>query len=158
MSDVLGVLARLVGTDAPFAALVKGLAFVGGFISAYVLDQEAERSAAVGACVVVLLDLVTGIGAAIHQGKPVTSRCFRRTVTKALGYFAVVILAAVIEVTITKSTQAPLVVGILWLVIAAEGLSVLENIRRMGIKVRFNALRRVLDGVVAEGEPEKEMP
>ena len=126
---------------------IKTTAMALGMLSAYLFDEPAEMAAFTGAGALVIVDTITGVMKAISKQDPVTSRTLGRGLSKTFGYLAVVIVAAVVEHTITLQTHVPIVTSVLWLVIATEGLSILENVRALGL-ARFPIVERVLDGVV----------
>lgn len=117
----------------------------------YLFDQPSELDAAVGAGALVVADTITGFLAAWRQGHERTSYRLSRVITKTFGYLSVVLIGAVAEKTFGKSL--PTVQAILWLIIATEGYSILENVEKMGLG-RFKALRSIL-GKVMETETPK---
>ena len=127
--------------------LLKIAAVTFAIISHYLFDKPSEQSAAIGAGVLVLMDSVTGYLAAWRRKQARTSHKLGRVITKSFGYLAVITIAAVCEDTF--SNALPIVDGVLWLIIATEGYSILENVERMGLG-RFAFLRSILGKVLAD--------
>jgi toxin secretion/phage lysis holin len=130
------------------------LKVIGAMIGAafgYVFNEPAENSSAIGVGVLLVFDLVTGVMAAIKQKKAVTSIAFSRTLNKVFGYLAILAVAGVVERTILESVRAPIMVGVLWMMIAREGLSIIENTRKCGL-TGFGFLENILDGVKEHGK------
>jgi len=145
--------------------LVKVAAVFFGAISGYVLDGPGTADAALGAAILILLDTVTGYLAAVVKKRPRTSVVLGRVLTKTFGYMSVVVVAAVLEqvfpgsgaFTVTVGENAiplSLVGGVLWLIIAVEGYSILENVEEMGLG-RFRFLRRILGKALETVEEEE---
>lgn len=115
----------------PLAGFAAGLG--------YFLPTEAQQSAALGAVYLVLLDTVTGIVAARMSGKAISSAKFGRALVKLLAYSSVlsVFSVCVRHIPGAAVAQGPSVTGILTLIIGTEGISVLENVRAMGVSLPF---------------------
>lgn len=147
-TDLPGRLLKLLSFN-DSAGIVKGIASVLGIVAGYVFDGDAARSAAIGVCILVILDTVTGFWAAVVQGVPRTSAKIARVLSKVFGYAAVTGVAAVSANTIAKGLNTPIVTGVLWLIIATEGLSILENAEKMGL-AHFGFLRSILGKVIQD--------
>lgn len=109
-------------------ALVAGAASVGE----YLLPQEASRELALAAALLVLLDTGTGMWASLVSGKKVSSARFSRVFSKLFGYGSVVAVCGV--ATHSVPVADGLVPGVLGFVTMTEGISILENVGRMGVK------------------------
>lgn len=133
------------------AGAVKTLAVILGVALGYLFDQQAELDSAIGAGILLIFDTLTGFAAAVVAKEVRTSRKMARVLTKSFGYLAVIIVAAVAEKTIGFKHDAPIVTGILWLIIATEGYSILENVEKMGVG-KFTALRKLLGKHLDDGE------
>lgn len=130
--------------DAP---LFKYAAGVAGTVWGYLFPDQAVRDAAVAAATLVALDTVTGLWAAVVTGKAVKSATFSRVLSKLLGYGSVVAVAAVVtrHVPGASSWQAMSVSAVVTLVICTEAISILENVRKLGIKLPFGMERLLSD-------------
>lgn len=102
----------------------------------YFLPLQASRELAVAAILLVALDTITGIWAALVRGRKVSSSKFARVLSKLLGYGSVVIVCSVGSKAVpgAASLQAPAVCWVLGFVAITEGISILENVGRMGVK------------------------
>ena len=138
--------------------VVKGVVMVAGALAGYLFDGPGKVDAAVGAVIVVALDTITGYLAAVIRKRRRSSYALSRVVSKVAGYMSVVVLAAVLEKVFpdggaftiafgdNKIALSP-VGGVLWLIIAVEGYSILENVEKIGCG-RFKFLRRLLGKVI----------
>lgn len=128
------------------------IALLGGAV-AYFLPTEAQQGAAIGAAHLIALDTLTGVVAARMTGKAITSAKLGRALVKLLAYSSVLSVVAICVKHIPGAgiAQAPTVTGVLSLILATEGISVLENVRAMGISLPFG-----LEGWLAGRIPQKE--
>ncbi|MEQ1761602.1 MAG: phage holin family protein [Pyrinomonadaceae bacterium] len=122
-----------------------------GMASTYLFDSPSEIQNALGAGLLVLVDTITGIMVAVKKRKPRSSAKLSRVLTKLFGYLSVVAVAAVCSKAVPGLTL-PIVDAVLWLVIATEGLSILENADALGLG-RFAVLKKLL-GTFSEGSDE----
>lgn len=113
----------------------------------YVFPTKDLQDTAVAASVLVVLDTLTGITAVFVEKKPRTSAGFARVLAKAFAYLSVCAVAAIVEKTIFKGSGLSISMGVLWLVIATEGISVIENVERIS-GGRFRWLRAILGKVL----------
>ena len=102
----------------------------------YLLPLEASRELALAAGVLVLLDTATGVWAAFVSGRRVSSARFSRVFSKLLGYGSVMVVCGVAtHVAPGAEALQPLAVSaVLGFVTMTEGISILENVGRMGVK------------------------
>lgn len=132
---------------------IKTLAGLGAGAVAYLVPTEAAQSLYIGAGLLILLDTVTGLWASYLTGKAIKSAKMARLGTKVIGYGSVVIVAAV--ATNAHPSFAGMreiaVCSVLGFVLATEGLSVLENVSKMGLKVP-KRLREALRGARDESQ------
>ncbi|UOF77579.1 holin family [Caudoviricetes sp.] len=145
LSDVYGYLNKLFAFQ-DHAGVLKVASGVFGAVLGYLFDQPAELSAVTGVGILLVADLITGVMAAVKKKTAVTSIALSRTLTKVFGYCSVLAVAGVVERTIFETIRAPIMVGCLWVMIATEGLSILENVRKCGVR-GFGFLENILDGV-----------
>lgn len=131
--DDLWTWTKLVATGA-LAALIE------------LLDYDPKLIVLV--CVLVLLDLTTGIYASIKRGDPITARRLRSTITKTLQYIAILltfsIIAAAFEVLTWMREAAFAYVALI------ESKSITENVYGdtefwTGVMNMKNLLRREAD-------------
>lgn len=134
-------------------ALLKWPMAVGMGLVEYILPGRQIQEAAVAVLALIVLDTVTGLWAARVKGIAITSARMGRVFTKLLGYGSVlvVIAAATRHVPGIGSTQEVAAALVLGLIIATEGVSVLENCLKMElslpvINVLLEKLRPVLEG------------
>lgn len=132
---------------------LKALILGGMAAAAYVFPTKDLQDTAIAASVLVLLDTVTGIVAVFIEKKPRTSQGFARVIAKAFAYLSVCAVAAIVEKTIFKGSGLSISMGILWLIIATEGISVIENVERIS-GGKFRWLRALL-GKVIDQDKEK---
>ncbi|MCW5941083.1 MAG: phage holin family protein [Fimbriimonadaceae bacterium] len=147
-------LAKAVG-DAP---LGKSLAAVLGAVLGYLFPDQAGREAGLAAFGMVLLDTLTGLAAAVATGQPVRSARFGRVVAKIFGYGATIAVCAVVTRHVPGAApwQPVSVSAVVTLIIVTEAISVLENVRRLGVRLPLG-LERALEGrrgKDGDGQPE----
>lgn len=155
IEDLPHWLHKLAAFQAGWGGFLKVVIAASGLVYQYFVAGPNTVDAAVGAGILVIFDTLTGFMAAVAQKRRRTSRRLSRVITKTFGYLAVVVVAAVAQKTIAKGSTLPLVDLVLWLVIATEGYSVLENVEKMGLG-RFKALRKLLGKVVEDDDKEPE--
>lgn len=78
-----------------------------------------------------LVDLVTGVWAAVRERQPITSERLRRSVVKSVVYLLALIVAAVAERFIF-GPSVPILKVVSGVVASTELLSILENLSRIG--------------------------
>ena len=127
--------------------LLKLLSAGIGVTLGYLFRGQTEMESAIGAFVLIVVDTATGWAAAMKNKRPRTSAKLSRIITKLFGYLAVIAVASVVEQNILRG--APVVNGTLWIIIATEGYSIMENVERIGLG-RFEILRRILGKVIEE--------
>jgi toxin secretion/phage lysis holin len=121
----------------------------------YLLPTDAAKGMAIGAAVFIALDTVTGVWAAIVKKKAFTSQRFARIGSKLIGYSAVVIVCAVATNALpaARGMQETAICGVIGFVLATEGLSILENVAKMGLPVP-QRLKDILKGAKEGQGPE----
>lgn len=149
--------------------MIKAIcAFVGGLVS-YVFPDSATKTLALFALILLTVDTISGVMAAIHEGKRITSSAFKRVLEKFLGYSFVVLVASLCAHAVSmhwKDANAVAIAisagaALAWIILV-EGISILENVRRMGVAVpaflvrRLTRLRKHLDTDNEPDEPGKE--
>ncbi|MBN9503834.1 MAG: hypothetical protein BGO01_08845 [Armatimonadetes bacterium 55-13] len=102
----------------------------------YLLPEHGSRDLALAAAALILLDTATGFWAALVSGKRVSSAKFSRVLTKLLGYGSVVVVCGVASHAVPGAAgfQPVAISGVLGFVVLTEGISILENVGRMGVK------------------------
>lgn len=138
-----------------WVSVLKGASLVMVAIGGYLFPTEVLRQAAVAAFICVCLDAATGVTAAVVEKKPRTSQSAVRTIIKLFAYLSVCAVASVTERTLLAGSGMSIIMGVLWLIIATEGLSILENVERIG-QGRFKHLRSLLGKVLADDEKQQE--
>ena len=116
------------------AALKWSLAGASAVIT-YFLPTPHLRELALGVVTFVILDTLTGIMASSTEGKAIKSAKFSRLITKSTGYSIWVILATIAAKQIpTFGDLAPAAAsGAMVFALVAEGISIGENLDRMGV-------------------------
>lgn len=97
-----------------------------------------------------ILDMVTAIWAVVSKGKKYTISSNRMTqgITKKGGFYVVIILAHVLDVAILKDGTV-IRDGAIIMYLATEGLSITENLDKMGVPIP-SAVRKYLKSVQDE--------
>jgi phage-related holin len=156
--------AALLGVD---TACRWVLAALGG-LAAFLFPSEAAIFFAVSAGTLIALDTVTGLLATISEGNPITSPKSRRVFYKLFGYSTLVTVARFvgegIPLSVPGATKEMALLGaaygVCWMlgfIILTEAISVIENVRRMGVNsplVLTRRLKRVLDDKYKDGDEE----
>jgi toxin secretion/phage lysis holin len=114
----------------------KGLGAAAAVIVEYLLPVQGSRDMAIAAGALLVLDTLTGAWAAFVSGRKVSSAKFARVVSKVFGYFSCLVVCAVAMRTVPgASGLLPTAIAVvLGFIIATEGISILENVGRMGVK------------------------
>lgn len=101
----------------------------------YFLGGPSGVELLAGAAGLIVLDTVTGFWAAKQSGEPVTSAKLSRVLTKLLGYGAVIVVSSVVLHAVPNAVgwRDLTAAGVLTLVIMTEAISILENVRKMGL-------------------------
>lgn len=104
-------------------------------VFSYFFPDGATQHLAMTAAVFVVLDTITGIRASMVGGSKIESAKLGRILSKLVGYGAIIIVARLIpEATrMPEAWQGMSVAGFLGLVVAVEGVSILENVARMKV-------------------------
>lgn len=123
-------------------------------VEAYLFPSDALKQAAVAAGILVVLDTATGTLAAFVTSTPRSSAKFARALTKVFAYLAVCTVAAAAEKTFGQGSGLPVTMGVLWLIVATEGLSVIENAERI-TGGKFRVLRAVLGKAARPSEDDR---
>ncbi len=150
LPEIGTIVAKMLASSSGGKWLVAGL----GALLGYFLPTPAQQSAALGAAHLILVDTITGIVAARQTGEAITSARLGRVLVKLLGYSSVlsVVAVSVNHIPGAMAAHAPTVTGLLGLIIATEGVSVLENVRKMGVSLPFG-LEEWLAGRVKPQKP-----
>jgi phage-related holin len=162
MREISSIGAFLTKMFADMVPLKWPLALLVGAVG-YVLPEQGQRDAAVAAVGLVVLDTATGLVAGLVSGEAVTSARFGRVLVKLLGYGSVVVVVAVANRSLgIQGAQSATVATTLGLIIATEAISILENVRKMGINLPFGIgrlleerLKAPTHALVSVKEPEE---
>lgn len=119
-------------------APAKWLASIAVMAVDYVLPTQVVKEAAIGAAVLIAFDTLTGTVVAWKAGR-VTSKKFANVLVKMLAYSAVLSVAAITANVVPGLSEYASIgaMGILTMVVLTEGISVLENVTRLGVKIPF---------------------
>lgn len=141
--------------DGRFAAFKWGGAVIAGLI-AFIFPLQAQKDAAMGAFVMLIVDTVTGIVAAWQLKQPLTSAKFGRVLVKMLGYGSVLLVVAWITklVPVDFTGKALGMTSTLWFVFATEALSVLENVHKANLPVPW-FIKPTLERMLGPREPKE---
>lgn len=114
---------------------VKALFGAIGAGVAYILPSAAVRDTAIAAAFMVALDTVTGIASSLRKGKPLSSARFSRVLSKLIAYGSVVAVVSVCGKFLPglSDFRIPGITAALYLILATEGISVLENANSLGV-------------------------
>lgn len=104
----------------------------------YVLPESGMREMAAGAFAFVVLDTLTGIVGAAVSGKAITSAGVARFFVKIFGYSCCILVCSLTARYVLPGVgdaKTWLINLILWVVLLTEGVSILENVQKMGLKL-----------------------
>ena len=112
----------------------KGLAAALASAVTYFLPG-ASYDLAIGAYVLICLDTMTGFWASVVTGHKITSARLSRVLTKLFGYGSVVVVCSVAAHSVpgAEPLHAIAVSGVCGWIILTEGVSILENVGKMGV-------------------------
>lgn len=127
--------------------IVKAFILATTAVGTYVFPTSRLQETAIAAGALVFLDTITGLIKAFMTKKPRTSTGFARVLSKTFSYLSVCAVAAVVERTILGNSGLSLTLGVLWLVIATEGISIIENVEKIS-GGRFRLLKAFLGRVI----------
>lgn len=117
----------------------KWLAAVAMSGAQFLFPTDSMKSMAAWALLLVFLDTLTGFVASLITGQAISSARFMRVLVKILGYGVVVLVVAGNGKYIGAAAEMAnlSVTSVLTLVIFTESISILENVRKFGIKLPF---------------------
>lgn len=134
----------------------------------FVLPESGMRELAGVTLLFVVLDTATGIAASIISGNRITSARMSRFFVKILGYASVLFVCSMAARYALPTggensfdVRTVLVNVLLWVILLTEGISILENVQRMGIKLPpflSNILKDRLQALSEEHDPKKPRP
>lgn len=127
--------------------VIKAFFLATSTVGTYVFPTARLQETAIAAGALVFLDTITGLIKAFVTRKPRTSVGFARVLSKTFSYLSVCVVAAVVERTILGNSGLSLTLGVLWLVIATEGISIIENVEKIS-GGRFRLLKALLGKVI----------
>lgn len=164
---ISGILSKMFADVAVPKWVIACLAAVCG----YFFPDASQREAACTCFAFVMLDTLTGVTATVWEKKngisnePISSARFSRVVVKLLSYFSTVcvVVGANHNIPGAKQYQGASVTLVLVLILATEGISVLENCKRMGFTIPLGLdvwlqerLKNAGGTVLGEGENHSE--
>ena len=143
----------------------KLLAVTGAAVLEWLFPSTAN-ALLISVGIMLALDAITGVCAAWARNEFITSRGFARTIQKLIGYGACVLVVSLVSRGIAPGVadaRAIAVAGVLTVILITEGISVLENAAKMGIKLPPAILRRLkthlssaVDGVLPAPEKKEQ--
>lgn len=105
----------------------------------YVLPHSGLREMAAASFGFVFLDTLTGIVGASVSGKAITSSGVARFFVKVFGYSCCIAVCSITGRFVLpgagEEAKSWLLNLILWVVLLTEGVSILENVQKMGLKL-----------------------
>lgn len=120
-----------VAIEHPWLKLFAGIF---GAVLGYLFPTSAVQSTAMAVAALIVTDTITGFWAAYRcPDTKVSSRRFARLLDKLVGYLALCLVASVAARETPGLQPTVLVTAVLYGVMAQEGLSILENVHRMGL-------------------------
>jgi len=119
------------------APLAKALAAAVAAVVAFFFPSQVLRDLALGSFVFICLDTLTGVMASYSGGVPISSAKFSRLLTKLVGYSVVIVVTTFAAKLLPQFGElAPAAsAAVLSVVVVTEGLSILENLDKMGLKL-----------------------
>lgn len=116
---------------------VKASAMYLGALVAWVLPSQAVRDTTIACVSLIALDTMTGVVAGIKAGHPLSSAKFSRVLSKAVAYSSVVAVVSICGKYLPGMSdfRIPGITAVLYLILATEGISVLENVSKLGVKL-----------------------
>lgn len=162
LQDVPDIVAKTFG-DLPaikFGAAAAGVCF------ATLFPTPKAAEAGVFAFALLITDTVTAIAAAWRRREPIESTKLRAFGAKLVGYSAVILLAIAVARFMpgasnlfgggdrgsTKLQESASLAVSCW-IMATEGISILENVKKMGIKHLPPGLAHFLESRIGKKEP-----
>jgi len=129
----VGRMWALIAVDWTWAKAVIALA---GGVWAWLSPDSSTVLIVQALLMMVALDFLTGVRAALKRGQYLRSRLWNRIADKAVAYGALIVLALAIKKFLPDYPLAvPIVEGILTVICLGELISVLENLHRLGVPV-----------------------
>lgn len=113
----------------------------------FVLPDAVTQGMGASVLVLIFLDTITGVAASFQEGERISSKRFRRVLSKLVGYGSVLIVVAIADryVLLGALPGSATISAILTLVLIAESVSILENVKRMGLSLPFGLDRLLAD-------------
>lgn len=129
----------------------KWIMATGAAVLAELHPIEAVRTAVITAIALMLVDTVTGIYAAVVEGKALTSAKFGRVIAKAFVYmtFPSVVSYGFSAIGLT-GLAAPCATAVATLAVCTEMLSITENIERAGLLKVPSWLKRLMKDRISD--------
>ena len=136
----------------------KGMAAMLGGLLEYLLPGQAAKEMVGAAVAFIILDTVTALYAVAVTGKKIESAKAARVLSKLIGYFSVVAVCSVATSTIPGASglQGRMISAVLGFVLLTEGISIIENVGKMGVKTPLFIRKRLKAMLLEQADPEKE--
>lgn len=136
MNSIFGSINVLVKLIADVAWLKWPAALLVGIVG-FLFPTQAIQACAAITCGAIFLDTLTGMRAAQLTGEAIRSRKFSRLIDKGIAYGAFLYLAASLKyfVPSLQPFEEASITTALTAIFVNEGISVLENVRRMGFEL-----------------------
>jgi phage-related holin len=132
-------------------AFTKAAIIVLAAVATYIFPNAKLQETAIATGALVFLDTTTGIAVAVKKGIQRSSTAFSRVLAKTFCYLAVCAVAAIVEKTILNDSGISITMSVLWLIIATEGISILENVEAIS-GGKFRLLKAILGKVITDDD------
>lgn len=153
MSQVIDILHK---AFADSHVVLKVVVAISAVAFSFMFPTEATIWFAISTGACIAADTLSGLLAARFNKEPITSIGSRRVFYKIMGYSMLILVARIVgqavPMAIPTTTQASAIViassVVCWMmgfIILTEAISILENVRRMGVHVPYVFKKRIQD-------------
>lgn len=130
-------------TTALHPTIIKGIWAIIFTVASFLFDIK-QSSALLALFILVLLDFLSGVSAAVYVKDPIRSAKIKHTAIKLTAYFSVIAGAHLTESGLT-SYLAVLDETVLSFFLLTELISLLENIGKLGVDTPKGFIQKLLD-------------